>query len=121
MAMFTHTKMRPMMIDPSGADIGLAVGLEEEAVDGGDRHAGERAADPDRVRGPVQDRGGLAGELAVGHAGPGGRCRLRGERGAQLGDHEAIRQQEQEDEDDEPDESLAEAPLGQACDWRRDR
>ena len=67
----------------------------------------ERAADPERVRHPVEDRGDARVEAAEGHLRPLVGTTLLRERAADLGHHERVGQHEGKRQHDEPGESLS--------------
>src|SRR5439155_22797176 len=68
---------------------------------------GERAADPERVRDPVEDRGDPSVEAAEGELRPLVRAALLREGAPDLGHHERVREHEGEREYEEPGEALA--------------
>jgi hypothetical protein len=84
----------------------------------------ERAADPERVRHPVEDRGDPAVEAAEGELHPLVRPALLREGASDLGHQEHVRGDEQQGEDDQPGEALravrGDRPEGVEADERAD-
>ena len=88
---------------------GHGVPVVEEHLDGADAGDGERAADPHRVGDPVQEVVHRPGQVPEGQPGPEvGPAFLR-EGGAELGEQQGLRDEEDDREDHHPGERLAAA------------
>ena len=98
------------------AQVGVVIGVHEEGVDGGDRHARQRAADPDRVGDPVEHGRDAGRQLAVGHAHPRVDAAFDRKGRGQLRADETVGQQKDEDEDHQPGDGLPQAEAGDAGD-----
>ena len=108
-----HTTARPMTISQT---VPIGVAEHELAREHGDRGGRQRAAHPGRVAHPVEGRGDGAGQAPEGHARPGVRPALDGERRAQLGADQAARDHVEQDDEADPEQRLAAAVGGRRGD-----
>ncbi len=88
---------------------GHGVALVEEHLDGADAGNGQRAADPHRVGDPVQEVVHRPGQVPEGQPGPVVGTALLREGGAELGEQQGLRHEEDDREDHHPGEGLAAA------------
>ena len=80
--------------------------VEDVRAPGVGRDEGERAADPERVRDPVEDRRDTPVQSAEGELDPLVRATLHRERAPDLRHHEHVRRHEEQRERHEPEEAL---------------
>jgi hypothetical protein len=95
-------QLEEVVRDRAGADIGEVVAR----VPGRRGDERKRAADPERVRDPVEDRRDAGVEAPEGELGPLVRATLLGERAADLRHDEHVGEDERDGEHDQPGEAL---------------